>query len=474
MNRSAVGLVVVALVGAAGAGYWLGQRGMLPIRGTVIPAASAPQSRTILYYQDPTGKPDYSPEPRKDAEGRDYVPVYEEESAASISAPADKRAKERRVLYYRNPMGHADTSPTPKKDSMGMDYIPVYDGEQDDSGIVKVSLAKVQRLGVRTEPAALRELSRTVRAVGTVQPDERRLTVVTTKFDGFIEKLLVNATGQAVRRGQPLMEIYAPELVVAQQEYLLAWRSLQDMAGAGSDVRASAGQLANAALQRLKNWDISQDQIRRLERDGTFARTLTLYAPSNGVVMEKTAVEGMRFAAGEPLYRIADLSTVWLIANVFEQDLAAIREGVAAKVSIAAYPGADFTGTVAFIYPTVARDTRTVKVRIEVPNPDGRLKIDMYANVELTAPVSAGAVVVVPAASVLNSGTRQAVLVDRGEGRFEPREVKLGAEADGFYEIREGLKAGETVVVGANFLIDAESNLRAALGAFTAPSGEAK
>jgi membrane fusion protein, copper/silver efflux system len=391
-------------------------------------------------------------------------------AAQPVIAPPEPK-----ILFYRNPMGLPDTSPVPKKDSMGMDYLPVYEGEaQDNSGSVKVSLAKVQRLGVRTEQVKLRELIRTVRAAGTVQPDERRLTIVTTKFDGFIEKLLVNATGQSVQSGQPLMHIYAPELVAAQQEYLLARQSLHDMNGAGSDVRASAGQLANAALQRLKNWDISQDQIRRLERDASVTRTLTLFAPTKGVVMQKTAIEGMRFMAGDPLFEIADLSTVWVIATVFEQDLAAIREGAKTSISIAAYPGEAFTGTVAFIYPDVDRDTRTVKVRIEVPNPDGRLKIDMYANVELTSLVSAGAVATVPTSAVLNSGTRQAVLVVHGEDRFEPREVKLGAQAGGFYEIRSGLQDGEMVVTSANFLIDAESNLKAALSAFTAPVGASK
>lgn len=424
MSRKVLAMLAVLIAGGAAiGGYWFGQR-MEPSTAAAQPAA-APQ--------------------------------------------------EQKILYYRNPMGLPDTSPTPKKDSMGMDYLPVYEGEaQDDSGSVKVSLAKVQRLGVRTEPVKLRELTRIVRAAGTVQLDERRLTIVTTKFDGFIEKLLVSATGQSVQSGQPLMQFYAPELVAAQQEYLLAWLSLQDMQGASSDVRASAGQITNAALQRLKNWDISQDQIRRLERDASVTRRLTLFAPSSGVVMQKMAVEGIRFTAGDPLFQIADLSTVWLIANVFEQDLAAIREGAMTHISVAAYAGETFTGKVAFIYPDVDKDTRTVKVRVEVPNPDGRLKINMYATIELTAPVSAGAVVSVPASAVLNSGTHQAVLVAHGDAQFEPREVTLGAQADGFYEIRSGLQAGEMVVTGANFLIDAESNLKAALSAFTDPARVSK
>jgi Cu(I)/Ag(I) efflux system membrane fusion protein len=305
-----------------------------------------------------------------------------------------------------------------------------------------------------------------------VQADERRLSIVNTKFEGWIEKLHVNATGQAVRRGQPLMEVYAPELVVAQQEYLLAWQALQDMADAGPAPRAAASQLATAALQRLKNWDISDDQLKRLQSQATSARRLTLRAPLDGIVMEKTAVEGMHFMPGDPLYRIADLSTVWVLADVFEQDLGALRDGQDTRIAVNAYPDTTFSGKVDFIYPTVAQDTRTGKVRIVVQNRDGRLKVGMYGNVSLDIPVGGAPVLAVPESAVIDSGTRQAVLVDRGEGTFQPREVKLGARADGFYEIRDGLAVDERVVVSANFLIDAESNLKAALKAF-APTATA-
>jgi membrane fusion protein, copper/silver efflux system len=451
------------------------------IGGGWLLSPAVAEDRPVLYYQDPTGRPFYSPGPKKDAAGRDYLPVYDDAAGIASSAAAPPStgpatpSGERKILYYRNPMGLPDTSPVPKKDWMGMDYIPVHEGEEPGADTaVTISPAKVQRLGVRTEPAAVRELTRTVRAVGTVQADERREWVVSTKFDGWIERLHVNSTGQKVRRGEPLMEVYAPELVAAQREYLLAWRSLQGLKAASEVARASAEQLADAALERLKNWDISADQLLRLQREGTAARTLTLRAPASGVVVEKMAVSGMRFAAGDPLYRLADLSTVWLVANVFEQDLGAVREGQRAKATVTAYPGAAFTGTVSFVYPSVSPETRTAKVRIEIANPDGRLKTDMSANVELTAGAAEGPVLAVPDSAVLNSGTRQVVLVDRGEGRFEPKEVTLGAAADGYYEVRSGLDAGDPVVVGANFLIDAEANLRAALQAFTPPSEEGK
>lgn len=482
MRRNAYAGLGLTLLLIVSSGIWLTRNLGSPARAIVAAVAppAAAEDRPVLYYQDPAGKPYYSLGPKQDAAGRDYVPVYDD--AAGIAPPTAESSPpkptaaskgKRKILYYRNPMGLPDTSPVPKKDWMGMDYIPVYEGEEPGSDTaVTISPAKVQRLGVRTERAAMRELTRTVRSVGTVQADERREWVVSTKFEGWIEKLYVNATGQKVRRGEPLMEVYAPELVAAEREYLLAWRSLKSMSSASELVRASAAQLAEAALERLKNWDVSKDQLKRLQREGTVARTLTLRAPADGVVMEKMAVSGMRFAAGDPLYRLVDLSTIWLIADVFEQDLGAIREGQKVKATVTAYPGAEFVGTVAFIYPSVSPETRTTKVRIEVANTDGRLKTDMSANIELAAGASEGTVLTVPDSAVLNSGIRQAVLVDLGEGRFEPRAVTLGGAADGYYEVRSGLAAGEPVVVGANFLIDAEANLKAALQAFTAPPGE--
>jgi Cu(I)/Ag(I) efflux system membrane fusion protein len=438
--------------------------------------ASAP---TALYYQDPSGKPFYSATPKKDAQGHDYVPVYTDTEMAP--APAKQAGSpmpgtsgdKGKILYYRNPMGLPDTSKTPKKDSMGMDYIPVYPGDAADAGIVKISPGRVQELGVRTEPVTMRSMTRTVRAVGAVALDERSISVVSPKFEGWINKLHVNTTGQLVHKGDPLAEVYSPALVVAEREYLLAKHAMGTIAGADSETRGSAQDLADAALDRLRNWDISGDQLNKLARAGAVTRTLTLEAASNGVVMEKTAVEGLHFAPGDMLYRIADLSTVWVLADIFEQDLGLIQLGQEAKITVPAYPDRAFTGKVAFIYPTINRETRTAKVRVELPNPDLILKDDMYATAEIAAPVTAS-VVAVPDSAVLDSGARQVVLVERGEGRFEPRPVKLGQKAGGYVEIREGVTAGEKVVVGANFLIDAESNLRSALQTFTAPTPETK
>jgi len=310
-----------------------------------------------------------------------------------------------------------------------------------------------------------------VRAVGTVQFDERRLTVVSTKFEGWIEKLHVNATGESVKRGQALMDVYSPELVQAQQEYVLAWKAAGARQTPNASTDDSARRLIDGALQRLRNLDFPADHLQRLQREGVASRVVTLRSPFNGIVLEKKAIEGIRFIAGEPLYRVADVSTVWIIAEVFEQDLANVDVGQSAKVILKAYPDRPYQGRTTFVYPTVSRETRTAKVRIEIPNPTGEIKADMYANVEIESPVGRPDTLAVPDSAVIDSGTRQVVLIERGEGKYEPRVVRLGRKGENFIEVLDGIAVGERVVVSANFLIDAESNLRAALRAFSSPDG---
>ncbi|MDP1956671.1 MAG: efflux RND transporter periplasmic adaptor subunit, partial [Rhodocyclaceae bacterium] len=378
---------------------------------------------------------------------------------AGETAPAGKK-----LLYYRNPMGLPDTSPTPKKDSMGMDYIAVHEGEEDTgSGEVKISTARVQKLGVRVEAASLRELSRPIRAAGRVEIDERRVHTIAPKFEGWIEQLHVSATGQPVGRGQPLFEAYSPELVSAQREYQVAAQGLLALKDASPEAKESMRRLAEAALVRLRNWDISAEQIERLQSGGEARRSLTFRAPAGGIVLEKKAVAGMRFMPGEMLYQIADIGSVWVLADVFERDIGALKLGQPVQVTINAYPDKVFTGKLAYIYPTLNAQTRTVPIRVELANPGGLLKPAMYASVEVGAGNTAK-VVAVPIGAVIDSGTRQTVLVQKEAGRFEPREVKLGLRGDDYVEVREGVKAGEQVVVAANFLIDSESNLKAALG----------
>ena len=465
MKRFISFLAVLLLLGiAAGAGYWLGA-------SKPAQAPEAKPDRKILYYRNPMGLPDTSTVPKKAPDGMDYVPVYaDEETSASAGSAKGK------ILYYRNPMGLPDTSPVPKKDQMGMDYIPVYEGEEPQGPGVKISLDKVQKLGVKTEAVALRSLARTIRAVGTIQIDERAQRTVSPRFEGWIQRLHVSITGQFVKRGQPLMEVYGPDLVAAQQEYVVAIKGVAALKDAGPEMQADMRNLVEDSLQRLRNWDIGEEELARLRDEGRPRNAITLRSPVSGVVLEKPSVQGMRFMPGEMLYKIADLSSVWLLVEVFEQDIGLVRPGQAAKVRVNAYPDRTFQGRVAFVYPTVTPETRTARARVEMRNPGLLLKPAMYANVELSAGEGRAKRLSVPDSAVLDSGTRSIVLVRRGEGLFEPREVKLGMRGDGYVEVIQGVKEGEEIVVSANFLIDAESNLRAAIGGFgqSTQGGEAK
>jgi Cu(I)/Ag(I) efflux system membrane fusion protein len=369
------------------------------------------------------------------------------------------RSGERKPLYYRNPMGLPDTSPVPKKDSMGMDYVPVYEGEAESGTQLSISIDKVQKLGVKSEAATLRELDRSLRATGRIEIDERRLYTIAPRFEGWVERLYVNTTGQAVTKGQALFDVYSPELVSAQREYALALQGLAALKDADDDAKQSMQQLADASAERLKNWDMADAQA---DAGGTQPR-ITFRAPANGIVLEKKAVQGMRFMPGEMLYQIADLSSVWVIAEVAEQDAGQIRLGSRAQVGVDAWPERVFDGRVDFIYPTLNSATRTVQVRIEIANPKALLKPAMFANARI-ASGKPGKVLVVPASAVIDSGTRQVVLVRLAEGRFEPRAVSLGSRSDEYVEVLSGVAEGEQVVTSANFLLDSESNLKAALG----------
>lgn len=379
-----------------------------------------------------------------------FGPIFTASPQTAAAPPGEP--DKRRILYYKNPMGHPDTSPVPKKDSMGMDYLPVYEGEDDDSGAVKVSADRIQKLGVRTEAAAMRAISRTIRATGTVQIDEARQTVVTARFDGWIEKLMVARTGDTVRKGQVLAEFYSPDLVKTLLEHFITRRI----------DRAGYDPMVEGPLYRLRNFGIAEEDIETIVKTGKRTRTMPLRAPADGVVVEKKAVEGMRSAPGEMLFRIVDLGTVWIVAEVFEQDVALLSAGQSAEVTVAAYPGRPFAGKLALVYPMMTAATRTARVRIELPNPDRALLTDMYATVAIA---TGGGVptLMVPESAVIDSGTRRVVLVEKAEGRFEPRAIKTGQRGDGYVAVLEGIAEGEKVVVSANFLIDAESNLKAAL-----------
>src|SRR5512135_1612111 len=358
-------------------------------------------------------------------------------------------------------MGLPDTSPVPKKDAMGMDYVPVYEGEAEPNGQLVISTDKVQKLGVKSEAAALRELKRTLLATGRIEVDERRTYAISPKFEGWVERLYVNSTGQAVGKGQPLFDVYSPELVSAQREHALAVQGLAALKDADAEARAGMQQLADASQARLKNWDVAD----ATSTPGADASRVTFRAPVSGVVLEKKAVQGMRFMPGETLYQIADLSSLWVLADVNEQDIGQVQIGSRAQVTVEAYPDRVFSGRVGFIYPTLNSDTRTVQVRIEIANPQRLLKPAMFANVEIGLG-KAAKVLTVPVSAVIDSGTRQVVLVRLAEGRFEPRTVTLGNRSDDYVEVVNGVGEGEQVVTSANFLLDSESNLKAALSGF--------
>ncbi len=466
---SIVMLIALGLIASAVGGYWYASPPTdLPV-STIVSQNTAPaEERKVLYYRDPTGAPYWSADPKKDANGRAYVPVYEDEEPAfgpggELKKRVGTRSGPQKILYYRNPMGLADTSPVPKKDWMGMDYIPVYEGEeQDDGKTVKVSLDKVQRSGVRTEVVETRVLVQPIRAIGTVTIDERQQTIVTMRSEGYIEDLFVNTTGQYVRAGEPLFRVYSPEIQRAQIDFLVAMRSNQRSVP-GTDSHLDL----DGAMQRLRNLGVPESRIREVRDKGTNPRTIDWPAPASGNVVEKRIINGQRVMAGELLYRIVDQSRLWVIAELPERDLAGIKLGTHAVVTIRAYEAQPIEGEITFIYPELKAETRTARVRIEIPNPDGRLKPDMYADVIIHAGADSPPVVAVSAGAVIDSGTRQVVLVARGEGRFEPRPVKLGRRGDGYVEVLDGVKVGEEIVTTATFLIDAESNLRAALKAFT-------
>jgi membrane fusion protein, copper/silver efflux system len=461
----ALAAAAIALAGAGvAAGYWL--RPSAPQMQPAPMAASAPAvsqaERQPLYYQDPDGKSDYSPSPKKTADGRNFKPVFGDAEPALPQTPTDPAQK--KVKYYRHPMGLPDTSPAPKKDSMGMDYIPVYEGE-DEAGVVTVSPARLQMLGARTALVETRAgLPRSIRATGPVQAAENSLAIVNTKFDGFVEKLFISTTGTVVRAGQPLAQVWiqtpdvttrmGPDIVTREVDYIVALQQHDQAAQA-------------RALQNLRNYGIPDSAIAEIRRTGQATRQITITAPRSGIVIEKPAIEGMRFNTGDPLFKIADLSQVWVMADIPERELGLVQKGQAAQISFVAFPGLSFNGTVDFVYPALMANTRTGRVRIVLPNKDGRLRESMYATATIDTPTgSGGAILTVPDSAIIDSGQRQVVLVAKGSGRFEPRAVKLGGRGGGQAQILSGLKAGEQVATSANFLIDAESNLRAALQTF--------
>ena len=337
-------------------------------------------------------------------------------------------------------------------------------------GTVQISPQRQQLIGVKIGTVEVRPLEIIIRTVGRVDYDEKRIVTVSLKIGGWIEDLYVDFTGRFVKQGDPLLTIYSPELVSTQEEYLLAFKAKKSLTKSSFPEVAGSGEtLAESAKRRLKLWDISDEEIKNLEETGKAKKTLTLYAPFTGFVLEKSAYKGMNVMPGVALFKLADLSVVWLYADIFEYELPFIRLGQTAAIQLSYIPGETFTGKVIYIYPSLNPETRTAKVRFEIPNSHERLKPEMYANVEIK--VHLGQKLAVPEGAIIDTGLRQLAIVDKGNGYFEPREVKVGSKVEGYYEVIKGLKAGERVVTSANFLIDSESKLKEAVGGMAGMPG---
>lgn len=397
-------------------------------------------------------------------------------SQESAATPAQKpsAAKNPTILYWQDPMHPQYTSDKPgKAPDCGMDLVPVYADDaasqpEHPEGAFRITPEKQQLIGVQFSEASLQPLSKTIRAVARLAYDETRIVRVHSKIAGWIEQVHGDFTGQLVRKNQPLLTIYSPELLATQEEYLLALKARERLASSGfQEVVNGSNSLVEAARRRLELWDVTDEQIAELERTRRPVKAITLYSPASGFITARNAFERQRVVPETELYAISDLSSIWMIADVYEFEAPLVRLGQAVKMTLASSPGREFWGKVSYIYPQLDNATRTLKVRADFANPDFALKPDMYANAELK--VDFGTQLSVPQEAVLDSGSQQLVFVALGQGYFEPRPVHLGAKVDNVYIVLHGLKRGERVVTSANFLIDSESKLKAAAGGMGMP-----
>jgi len=376
---------------------------------------------------------------------------------------------ERKVAFYRSPMDATQTSATPRKDEMGMDYLPVYRDELQGAAVPVEGLAAVsidprrqQLIGLRTAEVTRGPVGASWKTVGKVTVDETQVHHVNIKVGGFVENVYVDYVGKAVKRGEPLFTIYSPDLLSVQEEYLLALRTRQALTQ-GSAAAGAGADLVESARERLRLWDIPESEIERLEQTGKPTKALTFYSPMSGVVTKKDVVMGHRLNEGDMPYEITDLSRVWVLADAYESDLFRIQLGMPATLALRALPDRVFAGRVVFVDPMLDPRTRTAKVRLEFPNSKGELKPEMFGEVTLETKAHEG--LRIPADAVIDSGTRKVVFVAVGEGKFQPREIRVGEASGDTVEVVSGLEAGEQVVTRANFLIDSESQLRASLAA---------
>jgi Cu(I)/Ag(I) efflux system membrane fusion protein len=433
---------------------------------------SAGGQRGVLYWYDAMNPQHHYDKPGKAPDGMDLVPQYADDRSSQTTQNGGAREQasdERKILYWYDPMHPAYKSDKPGiAPDCGMQLVPKY---ADDAaamnnmpaGTVKISPEKQQLIGVRTTTVASEPLVRTVHTTGQLTADETKIQHVHVKINGYIDKVYVDYVGQQVKKGQPLFTMYSPELMATEQEYLIAKRGDKILGNSQfKEVSEGAQSLLNSARERLKLWDISDAQIKKLDDTGEVSRTLTFYSPVEGFVMDRKVFPQTAVTPDMDLYQITDLSKIWVDADVYEYEVPYVKVGQPVTMQLSYYPGKTYTGNVSFIYPTVDPVTRTVKVRIEFANPKLELKPQMFADVALR--INYGTHVVVPQEAVLDSGDRQTVFVARGDGYFEPRKIEIGPILNNKVIVLAGLKPGETIVSSGNFLIDSESQLKDAIG----------
>ena len=464
MNRQLLITAIVMLILGAGSGYWLANWQ----QNHEQPISPSNKSGQPSFYRNPMNPSVTSPVPAKDAMGMDYIPVYADDNAP----------KQRKILFYRNSMNPSVTSPVPAKDTMGMDYVPVYaDADAsvaDAAGTVKIDAVTVQNMGVRTVHAKKTLLSHVVRAVGRVAYDEEHIVRLHPKTEGWIETLRVDKTGQWVKKSEDLLSIYSPQLVASQQEYILALNNLKILALSPiEDIRRGAEELVDSSRERLKLLDVPAHQLHDLTISHTIKKSLHIHTPADGIVINIGAREGQYVTPETKIYMIADLSKVWVYAEIYEYELPWVKVGDPVEMQLAGVPGRLFKGHLSFIYPYAEAKTRTIKVRLVFDNAELLLKPDLFAEVTIHAGKQVDAVVI-PSEAIIRSGAKTQVFIVRGAGKFEPRQVTTGLSSNDDIAIIDGLTAGEEVVTSAQFLIDSESKLHEATAKMMEPSAPQK
>jgi RND family efflux transporter MFP subunit len=452
LRVAATSVILTLFVAGVGA-YLLGYLGPRDSQKPVGETTGGDTERKIAYWRAPMNPTEIYDKPGKSAMGMDLVPVYEDEVGSNNAGGETERT----IAYWRAPMNPTEIYDNPGKSAMGMDLVPVYEDELVGGVEVSVDPVTQQNMGIRTALVKKEPLAFTIRTYGHITPDETRTTQISTKTNGWIEKLYIDFTGKFVVKGEPLYEIYSPELLAAQEEYLVAYQNMQRLTG-----RDNQGLLASAR-RRLENFDIATGEIDLIEKSGRVKKTLRVRSPFSGFVIQRKAEEGGYVKVGTMLFRIADLSRIWVEAHIYEYEFSWVAEGQEAEMTLPYQPGKVFSGRVAYVYPYLQPKTRDVVIRLEFENPDLALKPDMYVDVRIKSS-SGREGLVIPSEAVIRSGERNVVFVTRKENKFTPRDVTLGLQVDGGnVQILTGLAAGETVVTSGQFLLDSESKLKEAV-----------